>query len=141
MSSQADWNHLVVDLRNNIFRLFSFAFDCSKEPADAKVYSAEKSDVSSSDYDDVPCRKKHGRKNVKSLPSPSNRWLRSSSRLASSAPCKPRSSCRSGAKRKKWSAVSSSPSPTLPPMEEAASAAVAAVTVSANEDVTFQDVF
>jgi hypothetical protein len=141
MSSQADWNHLVVDLRNNIFRLFSFAFDCSKEPADGKVYSAEKSDVSSSDCDEVPCRKKHGRKNVKSLSSPSNRRLRSSSRLASSAPCKPRSSRRSAAKRKKPSDVSSSPSPTLSPMEEAASAAVAPVAGSVDEDVKFQDVF
>jgi len=34
MSAQSDWNHLVVDLRNNIFKLVFFAFDCSKSAAD-----------------------------------------------------------------------------------------------------------
>jgi hypothetical protein len=34
MSAQADWNHLVVDLRNNIFKLVFFAMDCSKPAVD-----------------------------------------------------------------------------------------------------------
>jgi hypothetical protein len=40
MSAQSDWNHLVVDLRNNIFKLVFFAFDCSKSAADDVLPSA-----------------------------------------------------------------------------------------------------
>jgi len=95
MSSQADWNHLVVDLRNNIFKLFSFAFDCSKPAAVDEVLSVNP-DVSSLG-DRADRRKMPDRKNVKRS-QPSARQLRSS-RLPPSVR-KPRSSRRS-AKRKK----------------------------------------
>jgi len=47
MSTQADWNHLVIDLQNNISKLVFFAFDCSKLAAD-DVLLATSGDVESS---------------------------------------------------------------------------------------------
>jgi hypothetical protein len=132
MSSQADWNHLVVDLRNNIFKLFSFAFDCSKLVSAGEVFSANP-DVSSSDSDCSLRKKKPNCKNVKRL-APSARQLRSS-RLQPSV-CKPRQSRRRpGAKRKKLS-ISSSPS-----TPEAAAVVAAANTDDVIEDAKFQNVF
>jgi hypothetical protein len=46
MSAQADWNHLVVDLRNNIFKLVFFAMDCSKPAADEVLPATCKDHIS-----------------------------------------------------------------------------------------------
>ncbi len=86
MSAQADWNHLVVDLRNNIFKLVFFAFDCSKSAADDVLPAASgnvetsrsgsSSGGSSSSDSSVRRRQKKKkkklspRKKVKRVPSP-----------------------------------------------------------------------
>ena len=145
MSAQADWNHLVVDLRNNIFKLVFFAFDCSKLAADDVLPAASKnaetsrgSDSSNgSDSSDVGRRRGGGgakkkkkkttatllRKKVKRVPSP----------LPPPSPPRrssPPSAGRPTLKRKK----SAAPSTLFPVVEDAASA------VRHVEDVNFQNV-
>jgi hypothetical protein len=142
MSAQADWNHLVVDLRNNIFKLVFFAFDCSKSAADDVLPAASEnaetsrgSDSSNgSDSSDVGRRrgakkkkKKKTttllRKKVKRVPSP----------LPPPSPPRrssPPSAGRPTLKRKK----SAAPSTLFPVVEDAASA------VRHVEDVNFQNV-
>jgi hypothetical protein len=145
MSAQADWNHLVVDLRNNIFKLVFFAFDCSKSAADDVLPAASEnaetsrgSDSSNgSDSSDVGRRRGGGgakkkkkkttatllRKKVKRVPSP----------LPPPSPPRrssPPSAGRPTLKRKK----SAAPSTLFPVVEDAASA------VRHVEDVNFQNV-
>jgi hypothetical protein len=130
MSAQADWNHLVVDLRNNIFKLVFFAFDCSKPAADdvlpATSGDAESSHSSSSSSDSSVHRKKKmsARKKVRRVPPPQPPSVSKSRR----------SSTQSGPVKRKKRMSAAPPSTSIPMAEDVIAANRLVV-----EDVNFQN--